>query len=89
MNLFDTKMIIKRWVQSTDRAEQADLLIPFIMNFIQPKFQNDPDITETVNELLKGIEIRKKILADPDLHPAQKFNYIDNPSGGNHMEEMT
>lgn len=76
MTLFEHKMIITRWVNSCDTSEQVDLLIPFINEFVIPKFEKDLltkdgedkkvlayDLEITKIELVEAIQTRKLILA--------------------------
>lgn len=78
MTIHETKMILRKWAASCETVEQLEVLSKAIVKFFIPNLLTDignsqpKDYThlydETVtaeNELLEGIEIRKKILSKP------------------------
>jgi hypothetical protein len=89
MTIHETKMIIRRWCFSCETCEQLDTLkgaiklyfipnlrIELMMNFGSGADGLMNEVKETEAELLEGIEIRKKVLATPSLHPAEHSNTI-------------
>lgn len=52
MDLFGHKQVILRWINSSETAEQLDLLHAFITGYVVPRFEKE-------NEEIKDHEARK------------------------------
>jgi len=81
MDLFSHQQIIKVWINSCTTSEQVDLLVPFINEFVIPKFEKlletkdgedkkvlAYDLEVTKVELVAAIQTRKVILAGTTKH---------------------
>lgn len=103
MELFDCKMIILKWINSCDKAEQVELLEPFISEIIVPKYEKELedkggedkkvlkyDLEATKIELAEAIQNRKLILAGTPLsheYPLSEKDISSHPE--NKMNELT